>query len=73
MEANGAWAKFNGCKLHETQPFEGTRVSIIAFTHNACDELHEGLVGDLRALGFTAGGSERIRDAGDVDEGVFDA
>ena len=65
--ANNQWAQFNGTKLHETQPFEGTRVSLIAFTHNACEELSEVLVRDLQAMGFTAGGSDRLRDDGDVD------
>ena len=73
LNATGAWRFFNGTKLHETQPFQGTRISVIAFTHNACDELTEGLAEDLRALGFTAGGTDRQRDEGDVVETAFDA
>ena len=73
LDARGVWRYFNGTKLHETQPFEGTRISVIAFTHNACDELTEGLATDLKELGFTAGGTDRQRDAGDVVESAFDA
>jgi len=73
VEAKDKWALFNGTKLHETQPFEGERISLIVFTHNACEEIKPSLVSELRRAGFTAGSSERIRDEGDVVEEHFDA
>ena len=56
VNAKNTWAKFDGTKLHETQPFQGERISLIAFTHNACEELQADLVAELRGLGFGAGG-----------------
>ena len=73
VDPNRKWASFNGCKEHCTQPFKGTRISLIAFTHNSYEELSEELCERLRGLGFMAVGSERIRDQGDVDEESFDA
>jgi hypothetical protein len=73
IDCHGAWKKFDGKKLHETQPFGGTRISFIVFTHNACEELTSEVVGELRALGFTAGDTCRQRDPGNVDESDFDA
>ena len=72
VDPNRKWASFNGCKEHCTQPFKGTRISLIAFTHNSYEELSEELCERLRGLGFMAVGSERIRDQGDVDEESFD-
>lgn len=69
----GKWMKFNGKAEHETCPFEGTRVSFIVFTHNACEELDEAVVGHMEELGFTAGSAARKRDPGDVVESDFDA
>ena len=61
VDASGKWAKFNGTKLHETQPFEGTRLSVIAFTHNACDELTEATAVELKNIGASR---RRCKDKG---------
>jgi hypothetical protein len=62
VDARHKWKRFMGTKLHETQPFEGkSRISLIAFTHSAFEELEEELCGALRDLGFMAVGSSRIR------------
>jgi hypothetical protein len=63
LDSNGRWVKFNGCRLHETQPFQGCRISIIAFTHNACDELKEGTAAELKSLG-----NDDDDDKGDDDD-----
>jgi hypothetical protein len=73
VDARHQWKRFMGTKEHATQPFEGTtRISLIAFTHSAFEELQEELCGSLRDLGFMAVGSSRIRDEGNVDEDSFD-
>jgi hypothetical protein len=72
VDCNGHWKKFNGCAMHATQPFEGTRISLIPFTNNAFEELDDKLCTSLRSLGFEAVGTARIRDRGDVAEETFD-
>jgi hypothetical protein len=72
VDCNGCWKKFNGCAMHATQPFKGTRISLIPFTNNAYEELDDTLCDSLRTLGFQAVGTARIRDRGDVAEETFD-
>ena len=50
MRSPDKWCKFNGKLEHETQPFEGTRISFILFTHNACEELTSDVVADLQVV-----------------------
>jgi hypothetical protein len=58
VDVRHQWKHFMGNKPHETQPFEGdTRISLIAFTHSAFEELKEELCAPLRDLGFMAVGS----------------
>ena len=64
------WCTFNGCNEHATEPFEGTRISIICFVHNACHELSECLSSELRELGFI-GDSSRYRHLGKIDTRAF--
>jgi hypothetical protein len=73
IDCHKQWKSFDGRKLHETRPFQGTRISFILFTHNAFEELTQAVVDELRSLGFTAGGTCRLRDPGNVDESAFDA
>ena len=73
VQCRHAWAAFDGTVEHETRPFDGQRVSLIAFTNNGCEELTAETAAALRALGFSKGSSERLRDPGAVDEAAFDA
>ena len=58
----GNWQLFDGCVDHETAPFEGTRISFIAFSHMAYNKLPPDVVAELRALGFTAAASDGVDD-----------
>ena len=56
------WALFDGCNEHETEPFAGTRISFIAFTHMAYNKLPAEVAAELRELGFTAASSDGVDD-----------
>mmetsp|Transcript_15509 Transcript_15509/g.30469 ORF Transcript_15509/g.30469 Transcript_15509/m.30469 type:complete len:576 (-) Transcript_15509:308-2035(-) len=72
IDCKGKWKTFDGTKEHGTQPFQGTRISLIPFTHNAYEELTPDLEQKLKSLGFTKASSQRARDAGEIDETDFD-
>ena len=38
---SGVGVVIDGCETHHTEPFEGTRYSIVAFTHNSIHRLNE--------------------------------
>ena len=63
LDCRRRWRAFDGTKEHETRPFAGaSRVTLIAFTHNAYEELTRDVAGRLAGLGFSACSSERLRD-----------
>lgn len=49
-----SWTRFDGHVEHATCPFEGERVSFIAFTHRAYNRLNPADCDAARALGFAA-------------------
>ena len=65
LDCKKEWMLFNGNEEHETRPYfagkgakpgtkGGTRISFIAFSHQAYNKLSTSVATRLRALGFTA-------------------
>jgi len=52
------WCLFNGNLMHETQPFKGTRISFIPFTHGLYNKLTAPVKKELLRLGFNAARSD---------------
>ena len=60
LECKGAWQLFNGNAEHYTKPYQGTRISFIAFSHNAYNKLSTRVASKLKELGFTAASDDGV-------------
>ena len=54
IDCRNKWKLFDGNQEHATQPFKGTRISFIAFTHGLYNKLTGTVKTQLSTLGFNA-------------------
>ena len=52
----GILAIVDGTELHHSEPFKGTRYSLVAFVHNACERFNSYEVEQLESMGFRSHG-----------------
>ena len=60
LSCSGGWKLFNGNAEHYTKPYQGTRISFIAFSHNAYNKLSTRVASKLKELGFTAASDDGV-------------
>ena len=60
LGCSDGWKLFNGNAEHYTKPYTGTRISFIAFSHNAYNKLSTRVASKLKALGFTAASDDGV-------------
>ena len=60
LSCSGVWIMFNGNSELYTKPYQGTRISFIAFSHNAYNKLSTRVASKLKELGFTAASDDGV-------------
>ena len=60
---SGILAVIDGTELHRSETYTGTRYSIVAFVHNACERLNGYQIEQLETMGFRSHGCvfDRLR------------